>query len=91
VVISEETASCFQPFSKIRKRKVTTKANSLYFLFTYHILKGALNPNFLNLTKYRENLAQNLFQKSNFFFNSKLNGRKLGFNTPLTVNQECLQ
>jgi len=30
-------------------------------------------------------MDQNLFQKIYFFFNLKLNGRKLGFNTPLSA------
>jgi len=30
------------------------------------------------------NLDQNLFQKIKFFLSSKLNGRKSGFNTPLS-------
>jgi len=35
------------------------------------------------------NLDQTLFQKINFFFNLKLNGRKLGFNTPLSSPKFC--
>jgi len=53
------------------------------------LLKGKIISNIFSFQGHRtlKPIDQNLFKKNYFLFNLKLNGRKLGFNTPLSFKQ----